>query len=157
MLLFLRVGYPRGTREPGSYEIFRLTRNVGRNSRVFVTNLTGRYFMQNKAKSSCQTNAFLQTEDIFLFHRKHFLATRRFFVIGRNFLSQEEISCHRKKFLVTGRNVLSQEEISCHRKKFLVIWRYFLSQEEISCHSRKFPIPGAWGKFCVTASHFSCR
>merc|ERR1712215_261114 len=67
--------------------------------------------------------------NFFLFHRKHFLATRRFFVIGRNFLSQEEISCHRKKFLVTGRNVLSQEEISCHRKKFLVTVGSFLSQE----------------------------
>ena len=40
---------------------------------------------------------------------KKFVATRRFLIISRNFLSQEEISCHRKKFLVTGRIFMSQE------------------------------------------------
>ena len=67
------------------------------------------------------------------------------------FLSQEEISCHRKKF---------SEEVSSHRKKFLGIGRYFFSQkeilspgryllsqggnllshEEISCQRKKFPV-----------------
>ena len=35
-----RVGNSPGAREPGSHEIFRLTRNVDRNSRIFVANLT---------------------------------------------------------------------------------------------------------------------
>merc|ERR1711895_181625 len=78
--------------------------------------------------------SFGVSEDIFLFHRKHFLATRRFFVIGRNFLSQEEISCHRKKFLVTVGSFLSQElggnsvsqQVIFHVDKHLFL-------EEISC------------------------
>ena len=69
------------------------------------------------------------------------------------FLSQEEISCHRKIFSVTGRYFLSEEEVSSLRKKFSFIWRYFLSQteilstgrhllsqEEISCHRMKCPV-----------------
>ena len=39
-----------------------------------------------------------------------------------NFLRQEEISFHRRHFLSQeGRNILSQEGISCHRKKTPVI------------------------------------
>ena len=95
-----RVGYSPGAREPGSHEIFRLTRNVGRNSRVFVTNLTGKCFLQNEAKSSCQTNAFLQKEEIFWC--KSIITNRHF--------PQEEMSCHRKKFLATVRNLLPQED-----------------------------------------------
>ena len=53
-------------------------------------------------------------------------------------MPQLEISCHRKKFFVTGRNFLSQEEIFCHRKKFFVTGRNFLSQEEIFRHKKKF-------------------
>ena len=45
-------------REPGSHEIFRLKWNVGRNSCVFVTNLTGKCFLHNEAKSSCQKQNF---------------------------------------------------------------------------------------------------
>ena len=33
------VGYFPGAREPGSHEIFRLTRNVGRNSRVILNKM----------------------------------------------------------------------------------------------------------------------
>ena len=127
-----RVGYSPGAREPGSHEIFRLTRNVGRNSRV-ITNI---YFPQQEM----------------LCHSKKFLATRRFFGKGRNFLSLEEISCHRKKILVTGRNFLPKQEISCprslgeilcHNKSFFMLisiyfQKKFLVQDEISCRGRNF-------------------
>ena len=93
-----RVGYSRGAREPGSQEIFRLTQYVGRNSRVFVTNLTGKCFMQNESKISCQTNAFLQKVEI-LWCKK---------IITNRHFPQEEMSCHRKKLLATVRNVLPQ-------------------------------------------------
>ena len=99
-LVLSRMGYSPGAREPGSHEIFRLTQNVGRNSRVFVTNLTGKCFLQNEAKSSCQTNAFLQKEEIFWC--KSIITNRHF--------PQEEMSCHRKKFLATVRNLLPQED-----------------------------------------------
>ena len=48
-------------------------------------------------------------------------------VTERNFLSQGEISCHRKNFPVTGRNILSQEEVSCpcFRKKLCARGRNF--------------------------------
>ena len=95
-----RVGYSPGAREPGSHENFRLTQNVGSNSRVFVTNLTGKCFLQNQARSSCQTNAFLQKEEIFWY--KSIITNRHF--------PQEEMSCHRKKFLATVRNLLPQED-----------------------------------------------
>jgi hypothetical protein len=42
-------------------------------------------------------------------------------VTGRNFLSQEDASCHNKKSPVIIRNLLSQEVTSCHRKKHLKI------------------------------------
>ena len=71
------------------------------------------------------------------------------------FLSQEEISCHRKIFSVTGRYFLSQEDISCQKKKFQVSGRNFLLYEDISshrqkfgllegifCHRKKFPVTG---------------
>ena len=35
-----------------------------------------------------------------------------------NFLSKENIFCHRKQFPVTVTNFLSHEKISCHGKKF---------------------------------------
>ena len=57
--------------------------------------------------------------------------------IGRNFLSQGKISCHRKKCPVTGRNFLSQEEVSCHRKTFPVTERIFISKDKISSHRKK--------------------
>ena len=62
----------------------------------------------------------------------------------QNFLSREEISCHRKKVPVTGRNFVPQEEISCLSKKFLVMGRkeYFLSQEEISCPGKTYSVTG---------------
>ena len=112
-----RVGYSRGTRDPGSHEIFGLTRNFCSNSRCFGVNLTSRYI-----SISCQMKEF------FLSHttcRKYFLVT------GRNFLSEAEMSCHSKKFPGIRRNFLSQIEISWHQKKFLVTERNFLSQEGI--------------------------
>ena len=42
-----------------------------------------------------------------ILHWKQILG-KKLHVTGRNFLSQEEISCHRKKFCATGRNLLSQ-------------------------------------------------
>ena len=63
-----------------------------------------------------------------LCHSKKFLATRRFFVKGRNFLSQQKIACHRKKILVTRKKFLSQEKNSCHRKTILVTGRKFLAK-----------------------------
>ena len=90
-------------------------------------------FLKNEAKSSCQTNAFLQKEEIFWCksiitnrhfpqeemscHRKKFLATRRFFIISRNFLSQEEISCHRKNFHV-NRNLLCSKKVFYEKKLY---------------------------------------
>ena len=62
--------------------------------------------------------------------------------MARNFLSEAEISCHRKKFLATEQNFLSQEGISCHSYKFLISGRNFLSQEEISCQRQKCPVTG---------------
>ena len=68
---------------------------------------------------------------------------------GRNFLSQEEISCDRKKFLVTGRHFLtqdvtgrhflSQEENSCPRKNFHLKGQHFKPQEKMSYNTKKFP------------------
>ena len=69
----------------------------------------------------------------------HFSHVNKFLVTGRNFLSQKEISCHRKKLRARKRNFLSQEQISCDRKKFPVTGRYFLSQEETLCHRKNFP------------------
>jgi hypothetical protein len=50
------------------------------------------------------------------------------YVKGRNFLSHEETSCHRKKLPVTRRNFQSREENSCHSKKPPVTVRNLLSQ-----------------------------
>ena len=46
------------------------------------------------------------------------------------FLPQKEILC--KSLGATGRNFLSFEEISCHRQKNPVTGRNFLTQEKIS-------------------------
>ena len=121
-----RVGYSLGAREVGSHEIFRLTRNAGRNSRVFVKNLAGKCFLQNEAKISCQTNAFLQKKEIFwcksIITNRHFPQERKkFLATVRNFLPQEEISCHRKPFL-------SQEKFSYHRK-FTLQEKNYLPEE----------------------------
>ena len=87
-----------------------------------------------KQMLSCRKKRFsgakvLSQTDIFL--RKKCLATERnflpqedFFIISRNFLSQEEISCHRKKFLVTGR-IFMLQEIYFTVKKYLreeIVW-----------------------------------
>ena len=93
---------------------------------------------------------------------------KKFLVRDRNFLSEEEIYCHRKKFL-EGSYLLSGPEIFCQRKKFFVgrkknldrvrnrfyeergrnffseqtkfiRGRNFLSKEEISCQRQKCPI-----------------
>ena len=112
-----RVGCSRGTREPGSHEIFRLTRNFCCNSHCFVANLTSRYFC-----ISCQMKKFFLSHTKF---RKYFLIT------GRNILALKIIFCHRNKFLVTERNLLL-------RTKFLLTERNFLSMNEISCHRKKF-------------------
>ena len=88
-----RVGYSRETREPGSNEILRLTRNFCNNSRCFGVNLRN----LSQEEISC--------------HGKKFLVT------GRNFLSQEEIPCQRQKYPMTRINFLALDEISCHRKK----------------------------------------
>ena len=83
---------------------------------------------------------------------KKFCATRRYFVKGKNFLSQEEIYCHRKEILVTGKNFLPKWEISCprslggilcHNKSFFMLIsiyfeRKFPVQDEISCTGRNF-------------------
>ena len=61
----------------------------------------------------------------------------KFLVRGKNVLSQEEISCHRKTLLVTGMNFMPQLEISCYRKKYLVTGKNFLSQDEIPCQRHK--------------------
>ena len=118
------MGYSRGTREPGSHEIFRLTRNFCCNSRCFVANLTSRYFC-----ISCQMKKFFLSHTIF---RKYFLIT------GRNILALKIIYCHRNKFLATERNLLLRADISCHRTKFLLAERNFLSMNEISCYRKKF-------------------
>ena len=86
---------------------------------------------------------------------KNFMSQENFPVIGGYFLSQEEVSRHKKKFpaivryflsqeeiLSAGSYLLSQEEISCHRKKFLVRKRNILSQKEISCQRQKCPVTG---------------
>ena len=104
LILLNRVGYSPGAREPGSHEIFRLTRNFCSNSCCFAAYL--KYF-----HICCQI-----THNI----NKILIAT------GRNFLSQKEISYQGQKFLVTRKNFLSQEKVSCHRKKFLVKRRNFL-------------------------------
>ena len=74
-----------------------------------------------------------------------------FHVTGGNFLSQEEISCHKKKFLVTGRNILWLEESCFGMKKFPVT-------QEISCDRKKFPVTGRnflWGEeTSVAGSNF---
>ena len=95
--------------------------------------------------------------------RSNFLTQYKFPTKGRNFLSQEEIPCHRKKFSVTGRNFQSQQQkipvtgrnflsldeilwhrkrISCHRKKYSVTGKHLLLLEVISSHGNKFPVTG---------------
>ena len=56
----------------------------------------------------------------------------KYLVTGRSFLSEVEMSCHRKKFPVTERNFLSQKETSCHKNKFPATVKNFLSQEKIT-------------------------
>ena len=46
---------------------------------------------------------------------------------------EEKISCFGKKFLVIGRNFLSEVEMSFHRKKFLGIRINIWSEKEMSC------------------------
>ena len=70
----VKVGYSRGTREPGSHEIFRLTRNFCNNSRCFGVNFL------SQEEISCQ--------------RQKCPITRR------NFLPLDEISCQRKKLFL---------------------------------------------------------
>ena len=80
--------------------------------------------------------------------RKEILG-KKLHATGRNFLSQEEISCDRKKFLVTGRHFLtqnvtgrhflSQEENSCPRKNFHLKGQHFKPQEKMSYNTKKFP------------------
>ena len=55
---------------------------------------------------------------------------KKFPITRRNFLSQEDISCHMKTFPVTERNFLSQTEISCCRKTSPATGKKFLSLEE---------------------------
>ena len=123
VILEHRVGYQPGAREPGSHEIFRLTRNFCRNSRCFCMNLTSRYF-----RISCQMKEFFLSHTIC---RKYFL------VRGRNILALQVINCPRKKFLVTERSLYSRSraEISCQRRNFLL-------QEEISRHRKKCLVIG---------------
>ena len=94
-----RVGYSPGTREPGSHEIFRLTRNFCSISRCFGANLTSRSVFPVKWRNSS-------------YHTQH---------AGNIFLSQGENSWYCKWLIATGRNLFSQ------RKKFLVLGRNFLS------------------------------
>merc|ERR1712105_494121 len=61
--------------------------------------------------------------------------SKKCFATVRNFLPQEEISCHSKKLLATGKKILvtrkkflSQEKNSCHRKTILVTGRKFLAK-----------------------------
>ena len=58
-------------------------------------------------------------------------------VTGREFLSEEEISCQRKKFPVTWSNFLSQEDIFCHRKNF------HLERQNFKGHDN---LENAWGE-----------
>ena len=134
-----RVGYSPGTREPGSHEIFRLTRNFCSISRCFGTNLTSRsVFPVIWRYSSYHTHAW----NIFLSQEETSWHWNWLIAKGRNLLSQKGIFYQGQKFTVTRRNFLLQEEISCHRKKlischrkiFLVRGRNLLSQEEISLH-----------------------
>ena len=128
MSLRCRVGYSRGTKEPCSHEIFRLTRKFCCNSRCFVASLTSRYFC-----ISCLMKKFFPSHTIC---RKYFLVT------GRNILALKVIYCHRNKFLVTESNLLLRADISCLRTKFLLAGRNFLSQDKISCHRKKFLVRG---------------
>ena len=60
---------------------------------------------------------------------------------GRNFFSEEEISCQRKEFLVRGRNLFTEEEISCQRKKYFVKGGNFVSNATIKREFElKFPV-----------------
>ena len=90
-------------------------------------------------KLKSQAEQFPVKGQNFLSQVKDFLSM----VNGRNFLLQEDISCHRKKFLVTGKNFLSKEDISSHRKNFC-LQEKISSQEEISCNGMKFPVTGRY-------------
>ena len=112
-----RVGYSPGTREPGSHEIFRLTRNFCSNSRCFGANLALRHFRISCQMSTC---------------RKYFLVT------GRNTLALQLINCHRKKIIVPERNLLSRADISCQKNKFFVAGTNVLFEPEMTCHRKQF-------------------
>ena len=135
-----RVGYSRGTKEPGSHEIFRLTRNFCCNSRCFVASLTSRYFC-----ISCLMKKFFPSHTIC---RKYFLVT------GRNILSLQLINCHRKKIIVTERNLLPKANIFCHKKNFFVAGTNVLFEAEITCQRKIFlGIRGHFLSQTVTYGH----
>ena len=72
---------------------------------------------------------------------------------GRNFLSFEEISCHRKKIPVTGRNFLTQDESCCHRKKFALTAKN-------TCHRKTFSVTGNNFRQCTSPLpplHYICN
>ena len=82
-------------------------------------------------------------------HCRIFLSRKE--VCVRNFMPQEEISCHREEFPITGKmptkekNILRQDKMSSHRKKFTVTGRNFLLKDNIppqNCHREKFPARG---------------
>ena len=78
---------------------------------------------------------------------------KKFLVTGGYFLTQDKFYCHRKKFPVIGRNLLSQQNnfpvsernLVSQEKSFPFTGRNFLSKEEIFCQ---------WMKFSVTEKNF---
>ena len=97
------------TKSSGSHEMFAEIHAFYRKvfsvkwSKKFLSNkcfpaerrdfLVQKYY--HKQILSSRRNVLPQNE--ISYHSKKFLATRRCFVISRNFLSQKEISCHRKR------------------------------------------------------------
>ena len=73
----------------------------------------------------------------------NFLSHEEIYCHKRIFLSKEEISCHGKVFPVAERIFISKDknfkpkvEISFYKKKFPITKRDFLSHNEISCHRK---------------------
>ena len=104
ILLLGRVGFSRGTWDPGSHEIVGPHKKSLLKLPHYVKKILA-VFRRNENKKKMTVTG------------KNILARRNFL---SNFVSQERILYCRKEFPATGKYFLSHEDNSCYRNKFAV-------------------------------------